>query len=147
MTPTKVLVTGGAGYIGSTVCSALKDAGHIPIVLDSLMNGYEQFARGRSFYKGDIADSVQVGKVFDDHPDLDFAIHCAALTVVPDSVERPYDYYRNNVVVVNAVLCSAPSNRRSAIEGHPSRIQLPSCPLRSAASLRCAQGRRRSNHR
>ena len=98
MTPTKVLVTGGAGYIGSTICSALEDAGHIPIVLDSLMNGYEQFARGRSFYKGDIADSEQVGKTFDDHPDIDFTIHCAALTIVPDSVERPYDYYRNNVV-------------------------------------------------
>ena len=98
MTPTKVLVTGGAGYIGSTVCSALEDAGHIPIVLDSLINGYERFARGRSFYKGNIADSAQVGKIFDDHSDIDFTIHCAALTIVPDSVERPYDYYRNNVV-------------------------------------------------
>ena len=98
MTPTKVLVTGGAGYIGSTICSALEDAGHTPVVLDSLVNGYEQFARGRPLYKGDIADAETVGRVFDDHPDIDFTIHCAALTVVPDSVARPYEYYRNNVV-------------------------------------------------
>ena len=93
-----VLVTGGAGYIGSTICSALEDAGHTPVVLDSLVNGYEQFAKGRPFYKGDIADAETVGRVFDDHPDIDFTIHCAALTVVPDSVARPYEYYRNNVV-------------------------------------------------
>ena len=98
MTPSKVLVTGGAGYIGSTICSALEDAGHTPVIIDSLVNGYEQFVRGRPFYKGDIADAETVGSVFDDHPDIDFAIHCAALTVVPDSVERPYEYYRNNVV-------------------------------------------------
>ena len=98
MTPTKVLVTGGAGYIGSTICSALEDVGHTPIVLDSLVSGYEQFARGRPFYRGDIADAGTVGRIFDDHPDIDFSIHCAALTVVPDSVERPYEYYRNNVI-------------------------------------------------
>ena len=98
MDPTEILVTGGAGYIGSTVCSALEDAGHTPIVLDSLVNGYEQFAKGRPFYEGDIADSQVLAEVFDDHPDMDFVIHCAALTVVPDSVERPYDYYENNVV-------------------------------------------------
>ncbi len=98
MTPAKVLVTGGAGYIGSTICSALEDAGHSPVVLDSLVNGYEQFAKGRAFYKADIADAETVGRIFDDHPDIGFTIHCAALTVVPDSVERPYDYYRNNVV-------------------------------------------------
>ena len=98
MKPTEILVTGGAGYIGSTVCSALEDAGHTPIVLDSLVNGYEQLARGRPFYKGDIANDETVGNIFDDYPDMDFVIHCAALTVVPDSVERPYDYYENNVI-------------------------------------------------
>ena len=62
MNPTEILVTGGAGYIGSTICSALEDAGHTPIVLDSLVSGYEQFAKGRPFYEGDIADSRDGGQ-------------------------------------------------------------------------------------
>ena len=98
MNPTKVLVTGGAGYIGSTICSALEDAGHTPIILDSLVSGYEQFAKGRSFYRGDIADAGTVGRIFGEHPDIDFSIHCAAFAAVPDSVERPYEYYENNVI-------------------------------------------------
>ena len=93
----KVLVTGGAGYIGSTICSALEDSGHSPVVLDSLVNGREAFARSRPFYRGDIADRDIISRVFYDHPDISVAIHCAALAVVPDSVARPYEYYRNNV--------------------------------------------------
>lgn len=95
--PHKVLVTGGAGYIGSTICSALEDAGHSPVILDSLVNGREEFARSRPLYRGDIADPDILSQVFQDHPDIGFAIHCAALAVVPDSVSRPYAYYRNNV--------------------------------------------------
>jgi len=94
----KVLITGGAGYIGSTICSALVDHGHKPIILDSLVTGQEAFTRGHLFYKGDIADSHLVAKVFDEHPDITATIHCAALIVVPESVAKPYDYYRENVV-------------------------------------------------
>lgn len=93
----KVLVTGGAGYIGSTICSALEDSGHSPVVLDSLVNGREAFARSHPLYKGDIADPDVISQIFVDHPDIEFTIHCAALAVVPDSVGRPYEYYRNNV--------------------------------------------------
>jgi UDP-glucose 4-epimerase len=93
----KVLVTGGAGYIGSTICWALKDAGHTPIILDSLITGREEFARDHIFYKADIADAEAVEKIFTDHPDIFATIHCAALIVVPESVEKPYEYYRENV--------------------------------------------------
>ena len=96
-TPRKVLVTGGAGYIGSTICSVLEDSGHSPVVLDSLVNGHEAFARSLPLYRGDIADPEIVSQIFAEHPDISFAIHCAALAVVPDSVNRPYEYYRNNV--------------------------------------------------
>jgi UDP-glucose 4-epimerase len=93
----KVLITGGAGYIGSTVASALEDAGHTPLILDSLVTGREEFTRGRAFYKGDIADSALIKRVFAEHPDIFAVIHCAALIVVPESTEKPYEYYRENV--------------------------------------------------
>ncbi|HAC18785.1 MAG TPA: UDP-glucose 4-epimerase GalE, partial [Dehalococcoidia bacterium] len=52
----KILVTGGAGYIGSTVCSALEDRGHTPVVLDSFVTGRREFSRNRTLYEGDIGD-------------------------------------------------------------------------------------------
>lgn len=94
----EVLVTGGAGYIGSTICSALRDQGHTPIILDSLVTGREEFTKGHIFYKGDIGDLGAVKQVFLEHPNITATIHCAALIVVPESVEKPYDYYRENVV-------------------------------------------------
>jgi UDP-glucose 4-epimerase len=93
----KVLVTGGAGYIGSTTAKALEAAGHVPIVLDSLLTGPQAFVRDRIFYEGDIADRDLVGRIVDEHPDLDATIHMAARIVVPESVEKPYEYYRDNV--------------------------------------------------
>lgn len=94
----KVLITGGAGYIGSTICSALKDHGHTPIILDSLVTGRKEFAQNHIFYQGDIGDQGAVAEVFTNHPDIFATIHCAALIVVPDSVERPFEYYQENVV-------------------------------------------------
>lgn len=93
----KVLITGGAGYIGSTVASALEDTGHTPIILDSLVTGPREFVRGRVFYEGDIADRGLLERLFRQHPDIYATIHCAALIVVPESVEQPYLYYRENV--------------------------------------------------
>src|SRR3954466_3816042 len=93
----KILVTGGAGYIGSPTGKALEAAGHVPIVLDSLLTGPQAFVRDRIFYEGDIADRDLVGRIVDEHPDLDATIHMAARIVVPESVERPYEYYRDNV--------------------------------------------------
>jgi UDP-glucose 4-epimerase len=93
----KVLVTGGAGYIGSTICSALSDNGHTPIILDSLITGRAEFARSHIFYQGDIADRQMLERIFQEHPDIFATIHCAALIVVPESVANPYEYYRENV--------------------------------------------------
>jgi len=93
----KILVTGGAGFIGSTISSALIDAGHTPIILDSLVTGRQEFTQGRIFYKGDIADEDLVDRIFREHPDIYATIHCAALIVVPESTEKPYEYYRENV--------------------------------------------------
>ena len=93
----KVLVTGGAGYIGSITAKALEQAGHVPVILDSLLTGPQVFVRDRIFYEGDIADRALVARIVEEHPDLDATIHMAARIVVPESVEQPYEYYRDNV--------------------------------------------------
>ncbi|MFE3450098.1 UDP-glucose 4-epimerase GalE [Nonomuraea sp. NPDC059194] len=93
----KVLISGGAGYIGSTVASACLDAGITPVILDNLVTGRREFARGRDFYEGDIADGALVDRVFAEHPDIEAVVHCAALIVVPDSVADPVGYYQANV--------------------------------------------------
>ncbi len=93
----KVLVTGGAGYIGSTTAKALEEAGHTPVILDSLLTGPLAFVRDRIFYEGDIADRALLRRVVDEHPDIEATIHMAARIVVPESVEKPYEYYRDNV--------------------------------------------------
>ncbi|MFI0896459.1 UDP-glucose 4-epimerase GalE [Streptomyces sp. NPDC020983] len=100
----KILVTGGAGYIGSTVASALLDEGHTPVILDSLVTGLEEFTEGRVFYRGDIADGALLDRIFGEHPDITAAVHCAALIVVPDSVAEPLRYYRENVAKTIALL-------------------------------------------
>jgi UDP-glucose 4-epimerase len=94
----KVLIAGGAGYIGATIASACLDAGMRPVILDSLVTGRREFAAGRDFYPGDIADGPLIDRIFAEHPDIAAVIHCAALIVVPDSVADPVGYYRANVV-------------------------------------------------
>ncbi len=93
----KILVTGGAGYIGSTICSALEDNGHTPIVMDSLVRGRVEFTKGRIFYKADVSDKSYLQRIINEHSDISCTIHCAALIVVPESVEKPYEYYTENV--------------------------------------------------
>lgn len=93
----KVLIAGGAGFIGSTIGSCLIDAGHQPVILDNLVTGRREFSAGRPFYEGDIADPAVLDRIFADHPDIAAVVHCAALIVVPESVAQPIHYYRENV--------------------------------------------------
>jgi UDP-glucose 4-epimerase len=93
----KVLIAGGAGFIGSTVASACLDAGITPVILDNLVTGRIEFTEGRIFYRGDIADGAMIDRIFAEHPDIDAVVHAAALIVVPESVEQPLRYYRENV--------------------------------------------------
>lgn len=92
----KVLITGGAGYIGSTVASACEDAGHEVVILDDFSTGRREFIGSRAVYEGDFADEALLERVFSDHA-IDAVVHCAAKIVVPESVEQPLDYYENNV--------------------------------------------------
>jgi len=93
----KVLIAGGAGFIGSTVASACLDDGMVPVILDNLTTGRVEFVRDRIFYQGDIADGALLDKIFAEHPDIDAVVHAAAAIVVPESMEQPLKYYRENV--------------------------------------------------
>ncbi|XVQ12378.1 NAD-dependent epimerase/dehydratase family protein [Spirillospora sp. CA-255316] len=93
----KVLITGGAGFIGSTIASAFAERGIVPVVLDSLVTGRSAFTEGKIFYEGDIADGAVVDEIFAAHPDIAVAVHCAALIVVPDSMSDPHRYYQVNL--------------------------------------------------
>jgi len=99
----KILITGGAGYIGSTVGSACEEAGHEGVVLDDLSAGRREFVRDRTFYEGDIADQDLLDRVFSENQ-IDAVVHCAAKIIVPESVDEPLTYYGNNVGKTVALL-------------------------------------------
>lgn len=93
----KILITGGAGYIGSSIASILLDNGHVPVILDSLINGQREFVAGRIFYQGDISNEELLKNIFTEHQDIEAVVHCAALISVPESESNPELYYKENV--------------------------------------------------
>lgn len=93
----KVLVTGGAGYIGSHACKVLKAAGYIPVAYDNLCTGWRQAVRFGPFEQGDLADRARLDQVFAEHRPV-AVIHFAALSQVGESMTDPGRYWRNNVV-------------------------------------------------
>mgnify|MGYP001757342863 CR=1 FL=1 len=93
----KVLITGGAGFIGSTIASCCADNGITPVILDDYSTGLRAFAERFDHYEGDIADVALLHRILDEHPDIEAVVHCAAKIVVPESVSRPLYYYENNV--------------------------------------------------
>lgn len=102
----KALITGGAGYIGSTVASACQDEGIVPIIVDDLSTGRREFVFDREFFFGDVADPQLMGRIFAEHPDIFAVVHCAAKIVVPESVAEPLLYYRNNLHGLTNILQS-----------------------------------------
>jgi UDP-glucose-4-epimerase GalE len=92
----RVLVAGGAGYIGSHTCKALAEAGHTPIVYDNLHTGHVWAVKWGAFERGDLNDAATLGAVLNRHrPDA--VINFAALAYVGDSTREPTLYYRTNV--------------------------------------------------
>jgi UDP-glucose 4-epimerase len=99
-----VLVTGGAGYIGSHAILALLDSGHRPVVIDNLVTGFRwAVPDGVSFYEGDIADSELVTQIIRDEA-INAVMHFAGSVVVPESVENPLKYYHNNTAKTRALI-------------------------------------------
>jgi UDP-glucose 4-epimerase len=99
-----VLVTGGAGYIGSHAVYALLDRGDKVVVLDNLSTGVRaQVGTDAAFVEGDVADTVLVKKIIAGHG-VDSVIHFAGSIVVPESVRDPLTYYDNNTVKTRSLL-------------------------------------------
>ena len=102
-----VLVTGGAGYIGSHMVWALVDAGEDVVVLDRLSTGFRwAVAPEARFYEGDIADTALLAKIFAENA-IDAIIHFAGSIIVPESVTNPLMYYENNTVKSRALIAAA----------------------------------------
>ncbi len=100
----RVLVTGGAGYIGSVVSEQLLGDGHHVVVYDNLVKGHrEAIPQGAVFVQGDVGDSDQLTEVFREES-VDAVVHMAAYSLVGESVEQPAKYYRNNLVAGLALL-------------------------------------------
>ena len=95
--PRYILVTGGAGFIGSHICKALACAGMVPVTYDNLSTGHIDSVRWGPLIQADIADGARLRHVMAEYSP-DCVIHCGANAYVGESVERPSIYYRNNVI-------------------------------------------------
>ena len=99
----RILVTGGAGYIGSHTCKALARAGYVPIVLDDLSTGHRWAVKWGPLIESDIADRVQIARVIK-QSEIKAVVHFAAHAYVGESVEQPRKYFDNNVIKTLAML-------------------------------------------
>ena len=107
-----ILVTGGAGYIGSHVVLQLQERGEAVVVLDDLSRGFRQSVGATPLVIGDIGDRQLVAGLMREH-NIDTVIHFAAFTIVPESVSNPLKYYANNVCGTrNLLQCCAESGVR-----------------------------------
>ena len=93
----KILVTGGAGYIGSITTQELVKKGFEVVVFDNLSVGHKEAVGGVPFYQGDLLNKKDLEMVFEQNK-FDAVIHFAALALAPQSMEKPYEYFRNNIL-------------------------------------------------
>lgn len=112
--PTRLLVCGGAGYIGSHMCKLLSEHGYHVAVVDNLSTGHKEAVRWGQLYEGDIGDSAFLSRVFAD-VQPEGVLHFAAKSIVSESVSHPALYYQNNV--------SASLNLFEQVR------RIPGCPL------------------
>ena len=136
-----VLVTGGAGYIGSHAVLALCDSGWPVAVVDDLSNGTREVVPADvPFYEGNIADGPLMERIFREQQ-IEAIMHFAGSIVVPESVEKPLDYYRNNTLASHALITAAVTagvrhilfSSTAAVYGAPDRVPIdeedPTIPI------------------
>ena len=128
----KLLVTGGAGYIGSVVAHQLLEASRETVVLDNLSTGYERAVpEGARFLKGDLLDAEEVSNALSEG--FDGVLHFAALSLVGESFEQPERYYRNNVcgtlnlleAMREAGVFRLVFSSTAAVYGEPEEVPIP----------------------
>jgi UDP-glucose-4-epimerase GalE len=102
----RLLVTGGAGYVGCHALRTLRHARHEVVVLDDLRAGFAESVEGAPLVRADVGDAAALKRVFGEHGPFAGVLHFAAAISVPESVARPLDYYRNNTAT-SALLVDA----------------------------------------
>ena len=126
-----ILLTGGAGYIGSHTVRELERAGFNPVVYDDLSTGFEFLIKGRTLVKGDMADEEMVSFALKQH-NIDAVIHFAGFIAAGESVIDPHKYYKNNVAgTINLLNAMVKSNVKNivfsstcAVYGDPVKLPL-----------------------
>jgi UDP-glucose-4-epimerase GalE len=98
-----VIVTGGAGFIGSILCKALQKNGYNPIIIDNLSTGFVELAKYGELIEADFGDYNKMLEVFHQFKPLG-VFHIAAFKSVPESIKNPFKYYENNVAKTNLLL-------------------------------------------
>ncbi len=133
----KILVTGGAGYIGSTTAHNLLRAGYTPIILDNLSKGHRSFVEGMELFEADITDADSIADIFKQN-EFDGVIHFAALSEVGESMRDPLSFYRTNVFGTTNLLRAMQNHgvkrfvfsSTAAVYGTPENVPIPeSAPL------------------
>jgi len=127
-----ILVTGGAGYIGSHTVRALVNKKHRVVVLDNLSKGHRAAVKGVELVPGDTADRELLKNLFDEYG-IEAVMHFAASSLVGESVRRPSDYYHNNVVKGLSLLDAIVESRvrylvfssTAAVYGEPLEVPIP----------------------
>jgi len=128
----RVLVTGGAGYIGSVVVDQLLDRGYKVVILDDLSNGHRQaVARGAGFIQGEVGNRELIESVFAAEG-IESIIHLAAFALVAESVAQPQKYVTNNVTAARVLLEAAVRAKvrrfvfssSCAVYGHPAKVPI-----------------------
>jgi UDP-glucose 4-epimerase len=132
MTKPPVLVTGGAGYIGSHAVLALRDSGWPVVVIDDLSNGSREVVPADvPFFEGSIADRGLVDRILAEQQ-IGAILHFAGSIVVPESVVKPLDYYANNTLASHALISAAVAagvphivfSSTAAVYGEPERVPI-----------------------
>ncbi len=127
-----VLVTGGAGYIGSHVVRQLGEAGERIVVLDNLYSGFVKSVLYGKLVIGDTGDRELVARILHEH-DIDSVLHFAAHTVVPESVSNPLKYYANNTSNTRSLLqcCSEVGIKHFIFSSTAAVYGMPDSPMAS----------------